>query len=223
MGQRNLAAQAHEQLLRRIVSFDLVPGTTLQERSLAEQMGMSRTPVREALQQLTHEGWVQNSQKRNVMEVRPLSEEDVLELLELRQMLELRGVEIIFDKKINERMAQHFRELVETMRISSENDLSCGDMEYMVSDLCFHTGLMMLQEQTRLYAFWKQMEQEFIRLGIMALRSRTGGRARVEEEHEAIISGIQLRRKKQVRAAIRYHNEQTKLHIFRSLEGILQR
>ena len=223
MEQRNLATQAHEQLLKRIVSFDLVPGTTLQERNLAEQMGMSRTPVREALQQLTHEGWVQNSQKRNVMEVKPLSEEDVLELFELRQMLELRGVEIIFDKKIHERMVQRFRELVDTMRIPSEGGLCCSDMDYMVSDLCFHIGLMMLQEQTRLYAFWKQMEQEFIRLGIMALRSRTGGKARVEEEHEAIISGIQHKRKKQVRAAIRYHNEQTKVHIFRSLEGILQR
>ena len=73
MRQTNLSSLAYDQLLQSIVSFELVPGTALQERILADQLEMSRTPVREALRRLTHEGWVQNSLKRNVMEVKPLT------------------------------------------------------------------------------------------------------------------------------------------------------
>ena len=64
MRQTNLSSLAYDQLLQSIVSFELVPGTALQERILADQLEMSRTPVREALRRLTHEGWVQNSLKR---------------------------------------------------------------------------------------------------------------------------------------------------------------
>ena len=84
MRQTNLSSLAYDQLLQSIVSFELVPGTALQERILADQLEMSRTPVREALRRLTHEGWVQNSLKRNVMEVKPLTREDIEELFEMR-------------------------------------------------------------------------------------------------------------------------------------------
>ena len=56
---------------------------------------------------------------------------------------------------------------------------------------------------------------------LMALKSRNGGRATVEDEHEAIIRSIQRKKKKEAREAVRYHNEQTKLHIFKSLGGVL--
>ena len=43
----------------------------------------------------------------------------------------------------------------------------------------------------------------------------------MEDEHEEIIRSIRRKKKKEAREAVRYHNEQTKLHIFRSLGSIL--
>ena len=95
MLQSNLSSLAYDQILQSIVSFELAPGTALQERSLANRLEMSRTPVREALHRLTYEGWIHNSFRRKVMEVRPVSDKDVEELLNLRMLLELKFFHIL--------------------------------------------------------------------------------------------------------------------------------
>lgn len=221
MKQTNLSSLAYEQLLESIVSFELMPGTALQERNLAEQLEMSRTPVREALRRLTQEGWVQNSLKRNVMEVKPLTGEDVEELFEMRQMFELRGLEIIFADKRNGVMARRLEALVGIMRARNGDEVPGDMMEYMSADIKFHTELMSFKAHSRLSRFWSRIDLEFLRLGIMALKSRNGGRAMVADEHEAIIRSVAGKKKKEAREAVSYHNEQTKLHIFRSLDDIL--
>ena len=220
MSQPNLSSMAYDQLLQSIVSFEIVPGTALQERSLAEQLEMSRTPVREALRRLTHEGWVQNSLKRNVMEVKPISSEDVEELFEIRQLLELRGVERIFEEKANTLVGERLVALSDSLKRGGSSP-NFDEMEYMTTDTKFHTELMYFNVNSRLGKFWQQINLESVRLGIMALKSRNGNRSSVAAEHDAIAAGILRRQKKEVREAVRYHNEQTKLHIFRSLEGIL--
>lgn len=221
MKQTNLSSLAYEQLLQNIISFELVPGTALQERNLAEQLEMSRTPVREALRRLTQEGWVHNSLKRNVMEVKPLTGEDVEELFEMRQMFEMRGLEIIFADRLHSLMGHKLQALVDIMRSLSGDGTVGDEMEYMSADIKFHTELMSFKEHSRLSRFWSQIDLEFLRLGIMALKSRNGGRATVADEHEAIIRCIAGKKKKEAREAVRHHNEQTKLHIFRSLDDIL--
>ena len=116
MLQSKLSSLAYEQILQNIVSFKLAPGTALQERSLAEQMNMSRTPVREALFRLTHEGWLQNSFRRNVMEVRPVSGRDVEELLNVRQLLETDGVKRIFENRANAPVGEALMDIIAGMR-----------------------------------------------------------------------------------------------------------
>ena len=106
------------------------------------------------------------------------------------------------------------------MRRQNSED-GCDEMEYMATDIRFHTELMSFKPRSRLSRFWRQIDLEFLRMGIMALKSRSGGRATVEDEHEAIIRSIRRKKKKEAREAVRYHNEQTKLHIFRSLGSIL--
>jgi len=221
MSQSNLSSLAYDQLLQGIISFEILPGTTLQERSLAEQLEMSRTPIREALRRLTHEGWVQNSLKRNVMQVKPISAEEIEELFEIRQLFEMRGVERIFDEKINSQVGNVLLSISESLRrcgASPEFD----EMEYMTTDMKFHTELMHFKEKSRLGKIWNQLNLESIRLGIMALKSRNSNRSTVAHEHDAIATGMIHKRKKEVREAVRYHNEQTKLHTFKSLEGILR-
>ena len=217
--QTNLASIAYEQLLHKIVTFKLVPGTTLQERQLAEQLQMSRTPVREALNRLTHEGWVQSSLKRNMMEVKPVTREDVNELFGMRELFEMHGTERIFEEKANTPIGAKLQGLADDVR--NFPLVAADEMALMTADIRFHTQLMYFKDASRLSRFWEQISLEFIRLGITALRSRNGGRSKVGDEHDAIVESILRRRKKQTRETIRYHNEQTKLHIFKSLDGLL--
>ena len=219
MLQSKLSSLAYEQILQNIVSFKPAPGTALQERSLAEQMNMSRTPVREALFRLTHEGWLQNSFRRNVMEVRPVSGRDVEELLNVRQLLETDGVKRIFENRANAPVGEALMDITAGMRAKRVAP-GAHAMEYMALDMKFHTALMYLDEQSRLGLFWKPLCLESIRLGIMVIHCHHCEKSMVADIHEAIARGILRRRKKEVRDALHYHNERIRLQSFRMLEGM---
>src|SRR3712207_2161971 len=82
-----LAAQAYQQLRSALVSGDMGPGEALLESHLAGKLGMSRTPVREALSVLAREGLVDVSAGRGYF-VPQRSMDDLREFFELREGLE---------------------------------------------------------------------------------------------------------------------------------------
>lgn len=81
------ADQAYRYLKTAIVSAETAPGTLLHEQQIAAALGISRTPVREAIRRLEQEGLVARHPNRGVV-VAPLSIKDVLEIWQLREMLE---------------------------------------------------------------------------------------------------------------------------------------
>jgi len=84
---RRLASQAYEQLLDLIMSGQLPPGTMIQERRLAEHLRMSRTPLRDALLMLEHDGLVSRPGGRG-LQVRHLDLDGFIENLAIRRLLE---------------------------------------------------------------------------------------------------------------------------------------
>ncbi|MFR9803668.1 GntR family transcriptional regulator [Pseudonocardia sp. RS010] len=77
----------YRRLVRAIVELELEPGTQLRERQLAEQMGVSKTPIREALVRLEKEGLVTVAPYRGAI-VRGYTHADIREIYELRELLE---------------------------------------------------------------------------------------------------------------------------------------
>jgi DNA-binding GntR family transcriptional regulator len=80
------ARSVYDELRAQIVDGVLSPGTPLVEGPLAKSFGVSRTPIREALSQLTYEGLLERHDR--AMRVRVLKAEDVLEIYEVRIALE---------------------------------------------------------------------------------------------------------------------------------------
>src|ERR671919_2754349 len=78
---------AYEALREQVRRRQIVPGQMLSEARLAQQFGMSRTPAREAISRLVHEGLLQVLPKRGVM-VRTLTAKDIEELYTVREHLE---------------------------------------------------------------------------------------------------------------------------------------
>jgi len=81
------ADRAYEDIRRRIIDGSLESGDFLVEQDLAESIGVSRTPVRDALRRLESEGLVQMSGYKRAM-VRDFTEEEVEECFELRAVFE---------------------------------------------------------------------------------------------------------------------------------------
>lgn len=88
---RSLSEQAYDQLLDKILRGDLPSGTVLQERSLADSLQISRTPIREALGRLENEGVIVRHLGRIIM-VREISVQEIMDVLHIRSMLETEAV-----------------------------------------------------------------------------------------------------------------------------------
>lgn len=84
---QSLRRRAYESIRADILGGDLAPGTPISEAERAESLGISRTPVREAMQQLAQDGLIEVFPKRGTFVAR-LSARDVRESFELREAVE---------------------------------------------------------------------------------------------------------------------------------------
>ena len=84
---KSLGDKAYEILVKRITRLELPPGSVLAEKSLVEDIGIGRTPVREALQRLAIEGLVIHRLNRGMF-VSEVSYSDVQETYEFRSMID---------------------------------------------------------------------------------------------------------------------------------------
>ena len=84
---RPLREIVYEELKRQILVGEIAPGTRMREVELAEDMGVSRTPVREAIRKLEKEGLVTIEPRRGAY-ASDISIKDMVDVLEVRQMLE---------------------------------------------------------------------------------------------------------------------------------------
>ena len=87
----SLAEQAYAALKEELHSFRLVPGDRLSEAELGARLGVSRTPVREALFRLRNEGFIDLESKAGWF-VRPIDFDRLEQLYDLRVLLELASV-----------------------------------------------------------------------------------------------------------------------------------
>ncbi|MFL5260566.1 MAG: GntR family transcriptional regulator [Hyphomicrobiales bacterium] len=94
---RSLTATVVDRLRQSIVQGDLALGQFLSERQLAEHLGVSKTPVREALTQLKHEGLVRVIPQRGA-EVFTLSAREVINMCELRLTLEAAALKLAWQR-----------------------------------------------------------------------------------------------------------------------------
>jgi DNA-binding GntR family transcriptional regulator len=83
----NKKVMVYENLKRRIIDCELVPGMPINEADFAGELGVSKTPVREALRQLERDGFVDNVPGRGstISHITPL---DIREILEIREIIE---------------------------------------------------------------------------------------------------------------------------------------
>jgi DNA-binding GntR family transcriptional regulator len=82
-----LKDRAYERIKSRLLNNDYPPGTFLSERQLAENLGMSKTPVKAALERLESEGLIAVSPQQGIV-VRELSVHEIADLYEIRTALE---------------------------------------------------------------------------------------------------------------------------------------
>jgi DNA-binding GntR family transcriptional regulator len=104
-GRGLMKDRAYDEIKRYILCNDFAPGTFLAERQLAAQLGMSKTPVKSALERLEHEGFITVSPQQGIV-VRSLTVEEVADQYEIRVALEGYTVRAIAGRLTPEQVAR---------------------------------------------------------------------------------------------------------------------
>lgn len=158
-----LRVQVADRLRNAILSGRLRPGTGLVETALAEQMNVSRAPIREAIQLLENDGLVETIAYKG-KRVKPLTTREVGETYSLREVFEVMAVRRILESG---RPVDDLHRACERMTAAAEAD----DFEALIAaDEAFHHTLIKLADHDLLLASWKNL---YLRIHqIMALRNR---------------------------------------------------
>lgn len=178
-----LKETAYRELKERIVSCRLLPGEVLCEQELADEFGMSRTPLREALVQLASESLVRMEPRRGTF-VAELSVKDIVEIFELREAVETWVVRAATEKA-GPRDLERFREAFHAMLEEDEPDY----WRSITLDGEFHAYLVTLAGNRRGEAFYRNLQDQNQRIRILS--SRQPGRiAASVREHLAIVDAL---------------------------------
>ncbi len=141
-----LSEKAYDEIKNAICDGTITAGTLLSENALAQQLGMSRTPVREAMRALESEGWLDIRSGIGAY-VRPLSSKDIEDLYEVRCLLEVQAAKTsifhITDEEISD-FEIRFQSLLDTVQSSSDPDLALfssldWELHELIVDRCQNT------------------------------------------------------------------------------------
>lgn len=186
-GGTGAGGYAHAALRAGILRELLPAGTPLAEAELAEAMGVSRTPVRQALQALLQEGLVEIGRKRQLF-VRAFSAAERREAMLLRQALERLAITeaagVIELSEIDELRLVLMRQ----RRAADRGDVD----EFIELDDVFHIGIARRARLPLLERFLGQLRASIRLMGLRAV-TQEGRLSEVLDEHEAILTALEAR------------------------------
>jgi DNA-binding GntR family transcriptional regulator len=195
-----LGDRTYEAIRAAIVSGELAPRQALVDRQLAEQLQVSRTPVREALHRLEADGLVQ-ARGRAGWEVTDFTEQDVHELFQLRMLLEPAGLDALAkapDDALVERVATFFDGYDHPVAPDRYED-------YVARDRAFHELLVACSGNRRLQRFYAVLGGHIDR-GRHFLTGSAEGRADdTLDEHCAVAAAVADRDFARARASLLEH------------------
>ena len=186
-------------LREAILRGDLVPGERLRELQLASKLGVSRTPIREAIRMLEQEGLAITIPRKGAI-VAGMTEKDMQDVLEIREALEELSVQVACDKITEEEIA----ELQKNMK-NFEHSLKSGDLKKMAqADVEFHDVIYRATDNPKLISMLNNLREQMYRYRVEYLKNPQN-HEQLLKEHEAIYKGIVEKDKDAVTEMIRKH------------------
>ena len=171
-------------LRRAILRGELKPGERLMEIQLANKLGVSRTPIREAIRKLELEGLVLMIPRKGA-EVAEITEKNLRDVLEVRCALEELAVQLACDRIDGKRMqellgaAAHFRDILGKADITELGE----------ADEAFHDVIFQATDNQRLIQLLNNLREQMYRYRIEYLKKKECY-PQLLEEHAAIIQAI---------------------------------
>lgn len=196
--------KVYEAIKKDILCGKYAPGDVLNERPLSEELGISRTPIREALQMLAQDGWVQIETYKGAV-VRAFDLKYMQELSKIRRALEVCAVEDA-TANITDTDVRHLEEI----QASQRQMLDHFNLEnYILWDREFHCFIYDLSHNQELIHLLRNYFDIFRFLGTQAVMNTEERRQTTLQEHQSILDAMRNRDVAAAVQAMRYHMEST--------------
>lgn len=172
-------------LRQAILRGELKPGERLMEIQLANKLGVSRTPIREAIRKLELEGLVLMIPRKGA-EVAEITEKSLRDVLEVRRALEELVVQLACEKITKEEIRELERVAKEFQQVVKSSDIT----EIAEVDVCFHDIIYTATDNQKLIQLLNNLREQMYRYRVEYLK-RDGVFPQLIAEHEAIIRHIE--------------------------------
>lgn len=201
-----------QELREDILSCGIRPGEEIREGELARRYGVSKSPIRDALQKLEFEGLVEIVPRKG-HRVAPISVADASDILEMRAILEAAAVRKVAQDATDKTLA-------ELDEFRSADTLNLGDFaEY---NKAFHFALCRLSGNRRMEETMARLMENYERLCVVSLSTRRTEREAMElalADHVAIIDAIQARNGTVAARLSGKHIQRSRGQVMRGLEN----
>ncbi|MGE5587757.1 MAG: GntR family transcriptional regulator [Clostridia bacterium] len=203
--QKSLAAHAYQRIKSLVLNSVLDENVRLTEERLSQQLGISKTPVREALKRLEAEGLIRVSSRRGTY-VANFDPDTVVEIYDLREILEIGAIQLARGR-ITRDIVQRLRAIVE----EGERYAEAGDVEaYNRLDVVLHDLLVECSDNGRLLAVYRNLVDQ---IQLVRLRTvRIGKRVkRSSNEHRELVEALAANDLHRAEAVLRQHISSAKV------------
>ena len=186
-------------LRQAILKGELKPGERLMEIQLANKLGVSRTPIREAIRKLELEGLVLMIPRKGA-EVAEITEKSLRDVLEVRKALEELAVKLACDRMTKQQMIQLKEAAKEFEQTLKTNDVT----KFAEADVKFHDVIFMATDNQRLIQLLNNFREQMYRFRVEYLKKECFHPILIAE-HEDIINRIEKRQKEEAAEVVCRH------------------
>lgn len=192
-------------LRQAILKGELVPGERLMEKQLAERMGVSRTPIREAIRKLELEGLVVMVPRKGA-EVAKITEKDIRDVLEVRATLEALAVRLACQKMEQSDIDKLVRLKDEFIKAVKSKDVNL----IIQKDVEFHDAIFESTGNDKLIHIVNNLREQIYRFRVKYIQEMQDYTVLVNEHEEIVKNILSGNEKKAEEVAVKHVENQEK-------------
>ncbi|GIW31200.1 MAG: GntR family transcriptional regulator [Meiothermus sp.] len=202
---------AYSHLRGAILTGSLLPGARISEPGLAQELGISRTPVREALQRLAQEGLVELLPGKGAR-VRVLSAEEVREVYDVRALLEGEAAALAA-QNATEAELDRLERLLQVLEALPKEAYA----QQMQVDFDFHTALIEAAHNKTLARIYADLRSSLTL--VRSFQQTLSQHPKTRQQHQAILSALKARNPAEAAEAARAHVRHFRDLVMQSLQA----
>lgn len=199
-------------LRQAILKGELEPGERLMEIQLAERLGVSRTPIREAIRKLELEGLVLMIPRKGA-EVAKISEKSLRDVLEVRRSLEELAIELACQRMTEEEIIQ-----LERAQTEFKDAIDSGDtMKIAETDERYHDSIYQGTRNVRLVQILNNLREQMYRYRLEYIKDADKHQV-LQLEHDQILRAIRERKVAEAKEVMREHIDNQEITVSKNIK-----